>query len=100
MGEAKRVYQARDGVVRTAIIDPDRPNDLTVLTQMDVEPVLDSIHRDRELMRHGVNKLVARLPLFIVEDLIRREIYTDEPKFKKWLNSPEAQVWRIWRGEV
>lgn len=100
MGEARRRYHAADGVVRTAIIDPDRPDDLIVKTSMDIEPILDGIARDRETMRHGANKLAARLPLFIVEDLMHRGIYLDEDAFKRWLNGPEAAPWRIWRGRV
>ena len=100
MGEQKRRYHYRDGVARTVIYDPDQPDTFTIHTQQDIEPILDGIARDREIMRHGLNKLVARLPAFIVEDLIAREIYDEGPKFRKWLNSPEAQVWRIWRGQV
>ena len=97
MGEARRVYAARHGVARETIYDDGR---LTLHTAQDVEPVLDGIARDRETMRHGVNKLVARLPLIVVEDLIKREIYDEGPKFKKWLNSPEADPWRVWKGVV
>ena len=100
MGEAKRVYHVRDGVARTAIIDPDRPDDLIVKTSQDIEPILAGIARDRELMRHGVNKLAARLPLFIYEDLVHRGVIGDEDAFKKWLNGPEATPWRVWRGRL
>jgi hypothetical protein len=100
MGEARRVYQARDGIRRTSIVDPDRPDDLTVKLEQDVEPILDGIHRDRELMRHGYNKLAARLPIIVVEDLIKRGIFFDEDAFKVWLNSDEARPWRIWKGRV
>jgi hypothetical protein len=100
VGEQKRIYQARNGIVRTAILDPDRPDDLTVLTQQDVEPILDGIARDRETMRHGVNKLAARLPMFVYEDLVHRGIAYDEDAFKRWLNGPEATPWRVWRGQL
>ena len=99
MGEQSRKYQARDGFTRTVIFDGD-PDRFTIKTTMDVEPILDGIHRDRETMRHGVNKLAARLPMFIVEDLIHRGIYGDEDAFKRWLNGPEATPWRIWKGQL
>ena len=66
----------------------------------DIEPILDGIARDREIMPHGRDKLVARLPTFIVEELIHRGIYFDEDAFKRWLNGPEATPWRIWQGQV
>jgi hypothetical protein len=98
MGEARRRYLARDGIVRQTIYDEGR---LHIHTSQDVEPVLDSIARDREIMRNtGDSKLLGRLPAIIVEDLIRREIYDDGPKFDKWWNSPEADPWRIWHGRV
>ena len=49
-------------------------------------------------MRHGVNKLAARIPLTVYEDLKHRGIADDEAKFKAWLNSSEATPWRIWLG--
>ena len=100
MGEHKRRYMARDGFARTSIVDDETPDRLVVLTSQDLEPILDSIARDRELMPHGVNKLAARLPMFIVEDLIHRGIYHDEDALKRWLNGPEASPWRIWRGTI
>ncbi len=99
MGEARRVYAAQNGVARTSITDSDRPHQLVVHTQSDIEPVLDSIARDREIDQRGrTNKLTHRLPLFVVEDLTHREIYDDPVLFKRWLNSPEADPWRIWGG--
>ena len=100
MGEAKRIYRAHDGVVRTSIVDEEQPGRLVVQTSQDIEPVLDSIARDRETMAHGVNKLAARLPLFIWEDLVHRGIAGDEDAFKRWLNGPEAAPWRVWKGSL
>jgi hypothetical protein len=101
MGEAKRIYRARAGVVRATLHDNDRPGDVVIKTSMDVEPVLDSIARDREIMRNtGDMKLVGRLPLIIVEDLIRRGIYDDPDAFDRWWNSIEANPWRIWKGRI
>ncbi len=91
---------ARDGVARTSIVDDGAPNRLVVHTQQDLEPILDGIARDRETMRHGYNKLAARLPMVIVENLIERGIYGDEDRFRAWLNSSEATPWRIWKGRL
>ena len=101
MGEAKRVYRARDGVVRTFIKDEDQPFAFTVQTTSDIEPVLDSIARDQEIMsQRGPNKLAARLPLFIYEQLQRDGIADDPDLFRIWLNSSEAAPWRIWKGQL
>jgi hypothetical protein len=100
VGEQKRRYEARDGVARTLIYDTDQPDVFHVKTSQDIEQILDGIARDRETMRHGTNKLAARLPMFIYEDLVHRGIAYDEDAFKRWLNGPEATPWRVWRGQL
>jgi hypothetical protein len=100
VSEQRFLYQDRYGVRRALVFDDERPADVAVHTSQDVEPVLDAIARDREIMPHGVNKLAARLPMIVVEDLIKRGIYDDHDAFKKWLNGPEAEPWRIWKGRL
>jgi hypothetical protein len=100
VGEAKRRYSARAGVERTLILD-DASDVFHVHHQQDVEPILDSIARDRELMPNsGHNKLAARIPTIIYEELQRKGITEDESLFKAWLNSPDAEPWRIYRGRL
>jgi hypothetical protein len=101
MGEQKRRrYFAQNGVTRTLVTDEDEPDSFGIHIQQDVEAILASIKRDQEIMRHGTNKLAARLPLFVYEDLVARGITKDEDAFKKWLNGPEAAPWRIWKGDL
>jgi hypothetical protein len=101
MGEARRRYVARDGVARRTLFDSECPDGFVIHTAMDVEPVLDSIARDREIMpNNGVNKLLGRLPMIVVEDLIRRGIYDDRDAFDRWWNTIEANPWRIWGGRI
>ena len=98
MTERTRVYQDADGVRRTLIVDDERPG-FVVNTEQDIEPVLDSIERDRAIMSHdGVNKLLARIPVSIFERSVHEE--WDEIDWKRWLNSDEARPFRIWRGRV
>ena len=99
MGEARRRYDARNGVERTLILD-DASSVFHVHHRQDVEPILDSIARDREIMPHGENKLAARIPTIIYEELQRKGITEDESLFKAWLNSSDAAPWRIWRGKL
>jgi hypothetical protein len=98
VGEAKRRYFAENGVRRTLITDADTPDRFYVHTEQDVEPVLDSIARDSEIMaNNGDMRLEGRLPLIVVEDLIHRHIYFDQDAFNRWWRSSEADPWRIWR---
>ena len=100
MAERMRIYKDSDGIRRTSIWDDEDPNQVTVKTEQNVAPILDGIARDRETMVHGDNKLAARLPLTVYEDLVHRGIADDEAKFKAWLNSSEASPWRIWQGRM
>ena len=100
MGEARRRYDFRNGVERTLILDEGISPQFVVRHSQDVEPILDSIARDREIMPHGENKLAARIPTVIYEELQRQGITEDESLFKAWLNSPDAAPWRIYRGRL
>lgn len=100
MGEQKRRYSAENGVVRTALYDEATPDVFHVKHTQDVEPILDGIARDRETMRHGYNKLAARIPTVIYEELQRQGIADDPDLFKAWLNSSDADPWRIWKGRL
>ena len=101
MGEQKRRYSSLNGVSRTVIVDDAAPYTFHVKHTQDVEPVLDSIHRDRELLPNtGHNKLAARIPTIIYEELQRKGIADDPDLFKAWLNSDEAAPWRIYRGRL
>lgn len=93
------VYEDANGVRRTLIADDERPDQFTVHTEQDIEPVLESVARDRELMTHnGVNKLAARIPVSIYERSIHEE--WSEETWKRWLNSAEAEPFRIWKGNL
>jgi hypothetical protein len=100
VGEARRRYHSGDGVVRTVIVDDAYPDRLVVQTSQDVEPILDGIKRDRETMRHGENKLAARIPKVLYEQLQHAGIADDQDLFKAWLNGPEAAPWRVWKGKL
>ena len=88
-----------DGIVRETIYDPGEGR-LVVNLRQNVDEILAGIKRSRETMRHGINKVVAQLPAFVVENLTYRGIYDDRDAFDKWLNSSEADPWRIWKGRV
>ena len=99
MGERKRRYDARNGVLRTLITDDSAPGSFHVKHEQDVEPILDSIKRDREIYRNtGDNKVTHRIPTVIYEELQRQGIADDPDFFRIWLNSAEADEWRIWKG--
>jgi hypothetical protein len=95
----EKVYSELDGVRRTLVYNDDNPKEFHVKTTQDVEPILDSVVRDREIMRNtGAEKLVARVPVSIYERAIHEQ--WDDRDWDRWLNSFEAQPFRIWQGSV
>ena len=99
MTERKQIYHASDGVRRTLVTDDERPEDFGVHTEQVLDEILDSIERDRSIMRHdGVNKLLARIPIPIYERAVHEQ--WDDGDWARWLNSDEAAPFRIWRGRV
>lgn len=99
MAERRTTYQDRDGVRRTLITDDDRPEEMTVHTEQQLDEILASIERDREIMpNNGVNKLLARIPIEVYERGVREQ--WDERDWDRWLNSSEAAPFRIWQGRV
>jgi hypothetical protein len=96
----ERIYSELDGVRRTLVYNDDNPKEFHVKTTQDVEPILDSVARDREIMRNNRDdcKLVARVPVSIYERSIHEQ--WDDADWNRWLNSFEAKPFRIWQGSV
>jgi hypothetical protein len=87
------------GIVRETIYD-DSSGRLVVAMRQNVDAILAGIARDRDNLTRTNNKKVATLPAFVVEDLTHRGIYDDPDAFDAWLNSSEADPWRVWKGRV
>lgn len=97
--EHKVQYRNSDGVRRTAISDEASPDRFRVYTEVDMEEVLKGIQRDRDNHRTGsVNKLVARVPMTVMETSIHEQ--WDESDWKRWLNDPDNAAFRVWQGQV
>ena len=96
MSERRRIYRDSDGLRRTIIFDDEDPSKFVVQTEQVVDEVLGSVERDREIMGHGVNKVLARLPVEVYERAVHEQ--WDEGDWAKYLNSSEAAPFRIWRG--
>jgi hypothetical protein len=97
--ERKYVYQNRNGVRRTLIIDEEKPFSPIIQVEQNLDEILAGIKRDRDTVRPGsVNKHVARVPVEVYELSIHQEWGEDD--WKKWLNDPDNEKFRIWPGRV
>jgi hypothetical protein len=96
------VYEDANGVRRTLIADDERPDRFVVKTTQDIEPLLASIARDRELMRNtGDAKILGRLPVEVYERAVHEQ--WDEGDWRKFWNGagpddlPNGRALRIWK---
>ena len=88
------VYANANGVRRTLIWDDDDPTKVVVQTSQDIEPILDSVARDREIMRNnGPNKVLGRVPVAVAERAVHE--HWGEDDWRKWWNG-DGRAFRIW----
>lgn len=81
------------------ITDDAAPGVLQVFTEVQMDEVLKSIERAREEVVPGsTNKLVARVPMTVYEQSLLEQ--WDEDQWKHWLNDPDNEAFRVWRGRV
>lgn len=99
MAQYSFTYQKSDGISRRVIADRDTPDEFTIHTEVELDEILKGIERDRELVpARQTNRVVARVPLTIYEQSVREG--WDEGDWKKFLNDPANEPFRIWRGRV
>lgn len=101
MAEHKVLYRNSDGVRRTSITDDDHPGVLRVYTEVQADAILKSIEEARDVVAltpRAANKHLARVPMTVYEQSILEN--WDEAKWAKWLNDPDNEAFRVWRGRV
>lgn len=99
MTERRIVYQDANGVRRTAIFDTENPGQIVVKTEQVLDEILAGVARDRENQnpRSDIRR-VATLPVEVFERMVLER--WDPDRERKWLNSSDAEAFRIWRGRV
>jgi hypothetical protein len=100
--ERKLVYRDSDGVRRTMITDEDSPGLLRVFTEVQMDEVLESIKRAREVDESRgpfpMNRHLARVPMTVYEQSLLEQ--WDDDRWKRWLNDPDNEAFRVNRGRV
>ena len=43
---------------------------------------------------------VARIPLIVVEKMMREKVWGNQERMKEWLNHPDNAAWRTTKGKV
>lgn len=102
MSEHKVLYRNRDGVRRTLITDDDRPGEVRVFTEVDMDGVLESIKEAREVNalrpRKSSMRHLARVPMTVYEKSILENWGEDD--WQRWLNDPDNAAFRVDKGRV
>lgn len=97
--ERRLVYRNSDGVRRTMITDDATPFTMKVFTEVHMDAVLESIKRARdEVVSGSMNKHAARVPMTVYEQSLLEQ--WDDDRWRQWLNDPDNEAFRVWRGRV
>jgi len=91
---------------REVFLADDPAKDFTIVTQQDVEPVLEqNAQRRRDAPKRQLHDksgltLIASIPNVVMIELREKGITADPVRFKAWLNDPENEVFRTRGGKV
>ena len=70
-------------------------------TKQNVQPVIDGVKMLSETITPGKDlRHVAEIPMVVVQRAMREGWFNDGAKIKAWLNDPDNDVFRTWKGEV
>lgn len=74
---------------------------LVQVTEQDVSPIIDlaKAHQDHGKWDSEL-KPVAEIPMVVVERMMQDGSWGDPAAMKRWLNDPQNDCFRIWRGRV
>lgn len=104
-------YDPFSGITEYFHYDPDTDG-FTIQTQQDLEPLIEqnkALYNDTEKSTRygdGIGGRVASFPAVITMQLAQQGILSmggailDEPRYRRWLNDSDNQVFRVRRGTV
>lgn len=98
---ATSILDHRGGILKTIhTVDHDEDTFWEAMEQ-DVDPMIEHVKMLRETHKdvEGM-KLAAFIPDAIVERMMRDGSIHDEAALKRWLNDPQNDCFRVWRGRV
>lgn len=98
---ATSLLDHRGAVIKTLHTDAHDDDRMVEVTQQDLEPLLQHVKMERETHVQGDDmKLVGYIPMAVVEQMYRDGSFNDEAALKRWLNDPQNECFRVWKGRV
>lgn len=70
------------------------------VTEQDVSATIEHVKMRREQAMDKDMKPVAEIPGVIVEQMMRDGTWGDPEALKRWMNDPQNECFRIWKGRV
>jgi hypothetical protein len=95
----RTILDARGDVLKTVVSDASDDR-LMFVTQQDLEPTFRSVAAMRERPMDKDMKPVAEIPAAIVEQMMRDGSWNDPAAIRRWVNDPQNECFRIWKGRV
>jgi hypothetical protein len=95
-----KTLMSDNGITQKSILSDNLTDELVFMTKQDVSPVIDEAKRLAEGPISKDFKPVAVIPDVIVEKMMREGSWNDPAAMKKWLNDPQNNCFRIWKGRV
>lgn len=99
------ILDQRGGVLKTIHTD-SHSNSMFEVTTEDLDPLI----RQADRMRHARGTktqdfeegmvVAGYIPIHVAERMMREGSFNDEAALKRWLNDPQNECFRVWKGTV
>jgi hypothetical protein len=89
-----------NGVLKQTVVSDNIDDRLLFVTEQNVNPVIENVKKRREMPMDKDMRPVAEIPDIIVEQMMRDGSWNDPAALKRWLNDPQNECFRIWKGRV
>lgn len=89
-----------DETTERSILSDNLGDELVFVTKQNVAPVIEEAKKLAQGPISKDFKPVAVIPDVIVEKMMREGSFNDPDALKKWINDPQNDCFRIWRGRV
>ena len=97
---ARILYDQWGGIIRWIEVAPGG-DELIVSTEQEAERLVRANARDADADQSGrAFRLVARVPMPIVQKAMREGWHRDPQKWKAFLNDPDNRAFRVWQGKI
>lgn len=101
MSTTQTILDHRGSVLKTFHVDKTEEGRTIEVTEQDLDPIIEAVKRERETREQDPEmKLAALIPMVIVEQAMREGWWNDEDAIKRWLNDPQNECFRVWKGKL